>query len=129
MPGSRRTKVRRRTSRGSQRRRSGSWCPGHPASAGSFLRSSLGGVISGTSACKYVVDAVISLVTRVLVYQPLALRHENLGCPRSRPGHRIFNGELILKRVEIDACEPFHQMQVRAGSLEERLAEEVCRVD
>src|SRR5437773_7229789 len=92
----------------------------------SFFRRFFGGpLFFGSSSSKNSRQAIIPLVTRVLIQRPLRLLHRNLSGPGFRPSRRIFDRELIEQRVHVDTRETFDQTQVLAGSSEVRFIREI----
>src|SRR6516164_11761969 len=84
--------------------------------------SLLGGLLAGfflghASAAERVGEAIIRLVTRVLVKLALNLGDRHFSGPRLGPHPRILHRELVEDRLVIDAGEPFDDVQV-LGSLE-----------
>src|SRR6266566_155438 len=92
----------------------------------SFFRRFFGGLLFlGSSSSKNSRQAIIPLVTRVLIQRPLRLLYRNLSGPGFRPSRRIFDRELIEQRVHVDTRETFDQTQVLAGSSEVRFIREI----
>src|SRR6266851_3775777 len=86
---------------------------------------SLGCFLRGASPRKDVCHRVVSLVARVLKNHIGGLRHGKLCRPRAGPCRRIVDGEFVQERVCADACKPFDQVEITAGSSEGRRGEEV----
>src|SRR2546428_7975973 len=82
----------------------------------------------GASPSQDALEAVIALVTRVLIERTHRVPDPGRG-PRSRPRRLIGNRELVVELVRFDAAPAFDQMQVFAGSLEVRLVAEIRGLD
>src|SRR3989454_4718824 len=82
----------------------------------------------GASSSQDALEAVIALVTRVLIERTHRVPDPGRG-PRSRPRRLIGNRELVVELVRSDAAPTFDQMQVFAGSLEVRLVAEIRGLD
>jgi hypothetical protein len=100
---------------------------------GNLLRSPLGGLfrslLCDARSSEDASHGVIPLVTGVFVDGIPTLAHRNHCCPRSCPHRRIFDSELVEKRVSVGAREALDQVRVLARVGQAGFALEIRRVD
>src|SRR3989442_14224427 len=82
----------------------------------------------GASPSQDALEAVIALVTRVLIERTHRVPDPGRG-PRSRPRRLIGNRELVVEFDRSDAVPAFNQMQVPAGSFKVRPVAEIRGLD
>src|SRR5215831_13732038 len=87
------------------------------------------GLFFGAGRAERIGEGVVSFMAGVLVYRTWCLLHRNLAGPWPHEGLRIVDGELVKKRVLIEAGETFGQAHILSRSSEVRFVREVRRFD